>query len=41
MDPDSPGSLLEFSVKLRVIYEYEAHSDCRLLDPSSLFFLAM
>jgi hypothetical protein len=41
MELYSSGSLLEFSVKLRVIYEYEAHSDCRLLDPSSLFFLAM
>jgi hypothetical protein len=41
MDPDSSGSLLEFSMKLRVIYENEAHSDCRLLDSSSLFFLDM
>ena len=41
MEPDYSASLLEFSVKHLVIYEYEAHSSCRLLDPSSLFFLAM
>jgi hypothetical protein len=41
MELNSSHSLLEFSMKLRVTYEYEAHGDCRQLDSSSLFFLAM